>query len=518
MFTAIIVEDEYKIYQLISHLIDWDTCQVELIAYCPNGIVGLDTIKEKKPDIVITDMKMPGLTGVELISQAKESGSQAEFIVISGYKEFEFARGALVHGVTEYLLKPVNKKEINDALEKIVDKLKHRAQTADEIGSKAAKELLSQSFIQLVLSGGANTYDLDEINDRFDLNLEIGAYRMCNLTLFSLGQENYSGLPEYLKKNFGPVNALFKNILFFQNRDSNIFFLLNYDPDRITGKDIESAFSSVFKTISLPSPYVLGIGEEVLDVTSLNQSCDTAGMATYGRFQETSQHIFLYGSIPNDGKRYEEIASLQDLKRLEENAAMLEAENAAAIFDSIVGRITSFTNPSHIWKFFNHTIQTIYNVLCEKLDSKTAAQAKQDIMLRISGSRTLWQAALPLRNWIVSSITQCAENKQGSVYIRAAKSYIQEHYAEGLSLELLADHIDLNASYLSVLFKKELGLNFSEYLINVRIDAAKDLLSRTNDSVADICTKVGYTDSRHFSRLFTKKVGVKPSDYRRMIQ
>ena len=116
MISVLIADDELAVCQLVNHLIDWDGLQMERLDYASNGLEALDMIEKHRPDIVITDIRMPGLSGLELIRKTREQNIPVSFIIISGYREFEFARQAIQYGVEDYLLKPIQEKELNSLL------------------------------------------------------------------------------------------------------------------------------------------------------------------------------------------------------------------------------------------------------------------------------------------------------------------------------------------------------------------------------------------------------------------
>ncbi len=131
MFRVLIADDEPDVCRLIGHLIEWERLGLEAAGTAENGKACLEKIREENPDLVITDIRMPGMDGLELIRQVKEEGFTCRFVIVSGYQQFEYARRALRHGVEDYLLKPVGKRELNECLGQIVEKLEAKAAGED---------------------------------------------------------------------------------------------------------------------------------------------------------------------------------------------------------------------------------------------------------------------------------------------------------------------------------------------------------------------------------------------------
>ena len=140
--------------------------------------------------------------------------------------------------------------------------------------------------------------------------------------------------------------------------------------------------------------------------------------------------------------------------------------------------------------------------------------ARNRILERLGGELTISSTFETLLHWVEEQFEACRSERQNSRPVRAAKRYIREHYMESLTLEHIAAHVHLNASYFSIIFKKQTGQNFSDFLTACRIDAAKQLLRETDMPVSAVCEAVGYLDRKYFSRTFTKLVGIKPSAYR----
>jgi len=197
MIKAIIADDEIRVCQLIKNLINWDVIGIEIVGEADNGITAYDLICNKNPDIVITDIRMPGLDGLALIKKVRETKPKTSFIIISGHKHFEYAQNAVKYGVEEYLLKPINKEELTNILIKLRDRLLENSERLED--DKKIKTQLASSTDKLRKQLLANVMvdsdvliieDLEKINTEYQFSFKSGCFQAIALKLDKRNNEN----------------------------------------------------------------------------------------------------------------------------------------------------------------------------------------------------------------------------------------------------------------------------------------------------------------------------------------
>ncbi|MBP1736378.1 MAG: two component transcriptional regulator, AraC family [Oscillospiraceae bacterium] len=365
MHSAIIADDEDKICMLIQKLVDWETLDIRVVGVANNGNDAFQMIERYRPDIVITDIRMPGLDGIQLVEKTRKLDIAASFVVISGYRQFEYAHQALKFGVEDYLLKPIKKDELTATLQKICarkqSEAEHRKQAEGEPGMQ----------------------------------------------------------PDQAPFNCVPLDGYFTSQR--TNQLTRAVAALSLD---FTQRMIGEAFAWVSMQPNVSS-------------------------VTY----------------------------------------FAAAERLASVIGAALVRGGMRAEPPGF----------------QQIPGVTAA----------AGSDVLRKA---LMDWVKAEMTHdgLEYSRQEHLSIRQARQYIAEHFTEPLTLEEVAGFVHLNAYYFSAVFKREQGVNFNYYIMNLRIEAAKGLLRKSNLSVSQVAEQVGYRDIKYFRKIFLQEVGIKPSEYRRL--
>ena len=405
---VLIADDEDRVCRLIYRLIKWDELDMEVAAIAHNGLEVLSMIEEHRPDIVITDIRMPGLDGLEMIRRTKELDGTLEFIIISGYRHFEYAQNAIRYGAGDYLLKPVKEAELYSVLERMRNQyqMRHNQITQEErykaLIQNNRDRLRTTFFTDVVLKHSApeRINSLEWINETYHYEFSEGYFQIVILKVDSIAFNREENLDYIQKKIVDLAGKKLKALVFDKEyflEESRCMILLNYRPEK--EMEIYKAFKSLINELMLQNDIF-----ESLKVT--------AGL----------------GSTEKE-----------------------------AVFD-----------------FVSEVILTSMG---------EAVKRKQE---------------------------------EGKRPIREAKNYIRLHYKDALTLEKVSGVVDLNASYLSALFKKETGKTFLEYLTKVRMDKAKEMLKETNETISAICQEVGYSDTKYFVKCFQKYTGLKPNQYRKV--
>lgn len=534
MLTAIIAEDEQKVGQLIKALIKWDELNISLLGIINNGKDAFDFIKQNKPDIVITDIRMPKMDGLELIRQTKILYPEIKFIVISGYRYFEYAHSALKYGVVDYLLKPINQDDLNNILRKICEeKEKNLQQKQNETQMQheryRSRSILHRELIDKILDHNQNTGNLANVNEVYSLSLKDEFYQAVTIKLdHKRADEEYDERQDslVLEKLADMVKSVVKpNLIDYiiTIRESwQIVCIFNfiYENHSALNKSYGLLLSSMQDYIYAFNEYeiTMGIGHLVNSFGKIRNSLASALKALQYRIKlGTGRKINI------DDYNFNNM----------ESPALLIKKHQANIVNIVesfdCNRLKSVIELVFKCVEYNESVEpSIYYELAEEFvklffehvqfNDSEIISARKDILKAIHNRYTLKALQNLLEKRLCELLNKLMEKQSAMVNkpIRDAKLYIAKHYAEKIVLEDIAQLVNLNPTYFSVVFKKETGSNFSDYLINVRMEEAKALLRESNETILVIAEKVGYKDPKYFSQLFTKTVGIKPNNYRKL--
>ncbi|HYE83416.1 MAG TPA: response regulator [Clostridia bacterium] len=531
MYKVIIADDEPKVSQLIKNLIDWEALGLEHTATAQDGIAALELIGKHQPEIVITDIRMPGYDGIELIKYAKEINPKIDFIIISGYQHFDYAHNAIKYGVKDYLLKPLNKNEINTALSKMVEKYSERSRQEMHLQDDI-KRLRNELLRNIYLGYGdpvQRAADLKQINQDYNSGFVEGCYQATIIKPdFEYQPNNHEAVKMLLLKASKVVEQNLKGVcteLLQLLLEDRIFIIANYTAEnkkvfrKVLNNIIEGChlFRDIFKDLTV----TVGLGSAQTSLAGMVQSACEAKEALDDRIILGSGKIVQYNPELHMKKSVEAAVNFEKRRKL---LGMIEIFDAAGIekwIDENEAEVLKLQNISG--QFVLAVIEDILETLLFGLKNNAKANTVDNSLIVEFHEALLMQTSVRavfdvLNRYVGIILRQIAEDRknESSRPIKEAQKYINEHYASAVNLEEVSNLIGFNATYLSTLFKKETGMNFVEYVTNVRIKSAKQLLSDSKRNILDISHEVGYSDFKHFTKQFKKVTGLTPSEYRKL--
>lgn len=533
MLRVLIADDESKVCQLIEKLVDWGALGMEVVAVAENGIEALEKIKEFHPDIVITDIRMPGYDGLDLIRLGKEEAPNTEFVIISGYRHFEYAQMAIRYGVNAYLLKPIRKDELTETLKRLSAHFKEQTEqlSLEEKRQRAIRsdeKNLRQAFLQ-DLVGRRNkevlTQPLDRINREFHYHFEPGEFSIAILKLDGRvcdEEKNVRFMAEKVQAAAGKLLNGYVMEAELTELNGFHFFLLNYDPD--DRMQIRRQMKALLSEIRVQGDILknlavtMALGEGVGRLSEIGISLKNARLLIEERLLGGTGKL-MEGSIDSG----ESFADSESFAKFNDRIShTLESLDPFALREELIYLKTKMLASKEI---SGHEILQMTKEICNQylfFMKKYRLPVEENFMENFSISADNCADATELFDYLTRRLTSSYEKasrlkrQDENRPIRLVKKYVEEHFGEPLTLEEVSQIADLSPTYLSTLFKKDTGITFLEYLSKVRMDMAKKLLKETNDTVADICGKVGYSDVRYFTKSFTKYAGLKPKEYRKL--
>ena len=525
MLRVLIADDESKVCQLIEKLVDWDVLGMEVVAVAENGIEALEKIKEFHPDIVITDIRMPVLTGLEMIQKASEQGVKCHFIVVSGYKYFDYAQKALKYGVEDYLLKPIDEDELNRQLQKIVaeeEQREDKQQQVDQIEKKLedSKYLRHKEFLRQILS--QKQENIDAANTEFGLQLENKCFR--GLT-FKLDRdidvvENTQQMQFVLRKIMQRAEDAFSactiDLIAAVQSNHSVQVLLNYF--QTEQENIDNRITDFFNELSdylenfQHYRITVGVSSEVESFeqisTAIEMSKEAAASRLFkgnGRRIEYCQEPHALFSPKDFQNEYEEFAKA--VETMQPDACQYQIHKCFRLASDKALFASEFYAMG-LW-----LLRSTYDIL--EIADTFDVDVQQEVLENLSTVADLRDYVIRQVQRLITASRSERENRERKPVLEAI-AYMKEHFTEKITLEDVAATIGFNTNYFSELFKKETGENFSNYLLGIRMEKAKQLLRDTKIPVYEIGESVGYKDAKYFSQQFMKVVGVKPAEYRKL--
>ncbi|MCF0229130.1 MAG: response regulator [Parasporobacterium sp.] len=534
---VLIADDEPKVCELIKYLIPWDELGLELAAAAGNGLEAIEVLKNRKVDILITDARMPECDGIELIKWCSQNKPGIKSIVISGYRNFEYAHGALKYGVNSYLLKPINRKELEESLSEIIEELRgeeREVQNSNELQKIMSRnrDTLRNHFISSYVFDGYQYSRIksglvDDINSEYQMNFRDETYRAIFIKLDHDPELDapMDRLLNIVKKNTEELMTGFAYESVSVKAHSGVIHLLNY------GMNLEAEFRSKMdelyadleKTLDAydRTHLTIGVGVRGNSLSEIGRCIAMAGEAVKFRVDNPGKKVIFYEDYEYKICHYDHIVSMERRRVLESHTKHGNISDIGKVIDECRMQVAAIGNmsPAVLYAVINEIGQIPLSVTESILEDKAIiAEIRTGFEERIDctvSKEGLWNCVRETYEKCVGAILSEMANQQTKP-VRLLKTYIEEHYGEPISLESAAEYVKLSPNYVSTIFKKETGVSFLEYLTTARLDAATEMLRKTDMSINEIAEKVGYADVKYFSKLCRKTLGMKPSEYRKL--
>lgn len=509
MYKAIIVDDEKQIVDGLCKMIKWPELGFEVCATARNGMEAIPLIKSHKPDLVVTDVRMPVMDGLKMLEHVRVNISEdIEFIILSGFSEFQYAQKAMQYNVKSYILKPIDEAQIYGILVDIKNILDEK---------EIRKNLKIKAYINDFVSGeqpdknelilaGEETYGLRYIVVEKRLKIDsLGTYA---------DEENSCDLSNFIADKIG---------------EANMKFVLKQDRNRchmVAGRSLLSGFEFDVKHLAASIKVFLSnyksvqtdilIGRKVQTFKDLYDSVKTIFFCRNKLFYTKAASIILYDDIKDekfckvydDNKAVIKILSAfrkNDMEKLEQDLGRLTAH-----FESLQ------VVPEIVLVHLDGIMASIIQILSERkndigevLELYSKYKKIQDKINVYDLERFVFEFCMFCNEFSLRSL----QNENIDIVSKVAR-YVDENYMEPLRIMDIAERFYVNPAYLGQQFAKKKGCSFNHYINSVRIEKAKELLANTDHKIYKIAMETGYDDPNYFSSKFLEYTGHTPSDYR----
>ncbi|QOS77224.1 response regulator [Paenibacillus sp. JNUCC31] len=528
MYRVLLVDDEEDVREGLVVEVDWEALDLRIVGLAENGREALEMAERVEPDIVVTDISMPFMDGLELAKRLRERNPLVKVVILTGYDEFDYARQAVSLSVDEYLLKPFSAGHLTELLTRL------RAQMAAEVAERedvqqlrdhyyTSLPLLQADLMATLLHRQKSPQYIHGKAKQCGLDLHGERYGVSVLTLHMDGDQ--SGDVEL--KQFAALNIAAE--VWTEHGAGHAFMhqetiVLLY-VDRWGGEDGEKrqqqALENVMRSINhyLRIPATVGSGSIVNTLAGVKHAYEDALLALDYRLVPGTDPLIYIADVERQtaGKlRFDELKQ-QTLTRCLKAGTQAELEDALEI---IFREITVEHGRSDIQLYLIEVLTNVWKA------AQASGEAMEDIfgagfqlyadLFRLPG---LSEAQGKVREVCLLVQHRIASGRQ-HVYkdiVEQALSFTKEHYADpDLSIQKVCGHLHISSGYFCGIFKKEVQLTFLQYLMQIRMEAAKELLRSTEMKSFEIAGQVGFAEPNYFSFCFKKHIGISPKEYRKM--
>ncbi len=526
-YSVLLVDDEEEVIRIIIKKIDWEALGFTVVGYADNGMKALELVEEMQPDVVMTDIRMPYMDGMELAGNIKDKYPETKLLIFTGFDEFEYAKEAIHLEVEEYILKPVNSMELAEIFRRLRGKLDREKSERQNVASLEqyymdSLPLLQANFFTALIEGTIRENELSKYLQDYRIIL-VGPVYVCvvvhvstthvpeNMSILQMQTSVKMMLDERKNKSWAG---------YYFNYLGNMVGILQLQSEEKVAEltDAASRFCRYAQKM-LDAVVTVGIGIPYRNVMDVSKS--------YASAREAVSYRVIYGAPGAINIR--EVAPQEKLAQMPSDNALL-----AALFKAV--RLGTEEEVQEAAEHFarsmdeqSDSLQKHYMMTMELVDEFHKFMVGNELpenVLPETDVRKIHQKLMDLdpaglRNWIRNTslaFRGCMANARASStqsLIRRAENYVEDHYGDSdISLDEVSSVLGISSSYFSSAFKRETGNSFIGYLTDYRMKQAARLLLETTDKSYIIAGKVGYTDPNYFSYVFKRQFGVSPSKYR----
>ena len=541
MLKIFLAEDEVIVRETIKRMIPWEDLGFELVGEAADGEMALPLLLRQKPDLLITDIKMPFMDGLTLAKVAKKEIPGLKVVILSGYDDFSYAKQAINIGVEDYLLKPITKNALIERLTEIRSRYEHE-KTQKEYYEKFHREMQayeknsSRDFFEALVSGSMDMMEIYRRSEKLGLDIVAEAY---NVLIFTMNcEEDFSGQREGYSEWEAESLELLEE--FFSENTSAMLFRCNIfsygvlikgqkETIEENTRSCVSEIQRIFDRKEQKRPWFVAAGEPVERLSQIQKSYYSASRAFSQRYLYDENILY-----------YDEMASMEKKNVTEDDSTYLQKVDVNALNPAILQKFLSNglleetenfvkdyfyaigQEPLESLVFRNYvTLNVRFSVMSflKEIGCDTRTLEQEDTEDVLSESSKSLENAIAYAEKIISQAIalrdQNSGNKNRSI-LKTAVDFIDSHYMEeDMSLNKAANAANVSANHFSALFRQNMGQTFIEYLTNLRMNKAKEYLRCTSMRSSEIAGEIGYKDAHYFSYLFKKTQGMTPSDYRK---
>lgn len=508
-FKVILVDDEPAALEGMQLWIDWEKLGFEICGTCSNGADALRSIEELKPDLVVTDVNMPLMDGLEMIGAWQKSGDRkVNFVIVSGYSEFDYARRAMSYGIQHYLLKPIDQDEAEKELQAVYQEILHEyeKQQIRQIASYEETVCLLKKLVTKELPSQSELTVLETLS---------GIRGVWNLCLVKCDPPVYSQLRETAASLLSDREGIY--LIDLEMHCFGIVF--GYDPAQGQG---DESWGLLRELSQIYSPYhvFMSVGAGESSLFQLENCYKTAKEAIVHNFYDPA-----YAAI----KEYEAVRSCRfqydydQIRLIDGIAGAMNLLDVSGFEESVESAARSFREmeivPEIVKKIVIHLMYKIMEYLRE-----SDGEQVESLLAKYNQLLSGLSDAVLLLDDLMGHLLNCGrdtiqmmhreQSLKSQGIIQEINEYIRGHYREALTIKKLSEVFYLHPVYLGQLLQRKNGISFNELVHNLRIEEAAVLLKQNRQKNSEIAEKVGYANYGQFLKQFEKRMGMSPNEFK----
>lgn len=503
MYKVLLVDDEEMVTQGLSRFVPWQELGFQVAGTAASVDKALDFLQGEPVDLVITDVMMPVKTGLDLIASLNSRYPAVKTVILSGYSDFAYAQQAVRLGALDYLTKPINFAAIRELLQRVREKLDEERQRT------GTNDRLTQALTRSVIMNLCNGFPLEP--GKMALYLDIS----CPITALRLSCHTRQPLPANLAPHLASVLGRCQIV---SPGENELLCVLEGHREQSA---VCAALEELVALVSIGTlPLCIGVSEEFPGYRELPTAAVQAAKAMRYQMARCTAGVTPYSKMRQMYLNLKETAEEKITGLVADLATPDRRQNLVAEFQGVFSALEARPEVSLT------TAQQFCTELLIELDAPLRELLPEDYprhallsetLMEILSDRTLRDlqdhVTAYLRN-LLADLPHSDEGENALELIDRVKTYIQDHYAENLTLAVLSNVFFVCPAYLSRLFKKKTGINFVDYLTRLRVEKAKEFLAIPTLKVYTVAEMVGYENPRYFSRIFKDITGTSPQDYR----
>ena len=531
MLRIFLAEDESIIRETLRDTVPWTQYGYTFVGEAGDGEMALPLIRQTRPDVLITDIRMPFMDGLALSELISREFPEIKIIIISGHDDFEYARKAINIGVERYLLKPITKNALLDVLEEVREKIEgdraghsYLAQFHQE--AQEYEQYARRVFFERIVSGQLSVQQIYETADKLDMDLRAHSYTLALFSILSGVPETWSEPGTNLRDALLSHFMKYPEYILLRWSLTTYLVLIKGGADKMAGliRRCAGAVQEAYEVYAPEQSWYVAIGRPTQRLSALPACYDEASRLWAYRYIQPRQHILTADTV--------DVAAGTDAD------TSLDRLDARKLDAAILVSVMQSASAGEIPSFVDEYVHGVEEALASKpfcqflmLNARFAATAYTGTLeipqeeflssLRcldmVGRNVTAADLIIYLTEILLRAVELREQTSSGQLrtLLRQAVAYIDLHFTdEDLSLNRVAREVNISANYLSAVFSQEMGATFIEYVTGRRMDRAKELLRTTNKRSGEVAAAVGYRDPHYFSFLFKKTQGCTPRDYR----
>ncbi|MHB1391480.1 MAG: response regulator transcription factor [Clostridia bacterium] len=525
MMKLLIADDEYLVIDSLKYMVERFVENVEVVGTAKSGREAIEKAMELKPEIIFMDIHMPGIDGIEAIKQIKEIRSDTIFVIITAYEYFNYAKEAISLGVHDYLLKPINRSKVVETLEGICTTIAAKREAVQRemlLKEKMNKVIphLEGQFIYSQLFDGNTVKDAAFYEEVFGMRIGNG-YVMMAIVEDMENQGKQEDMKTSLDKQkfYNMFSLELKNLCQCLIGPPLLDKVAAYIPvdERVDSYEVRNMSIGIASRLAekinrnINIRYKIGIGR-CYDIGNFSKSCNEANMSAS---LKNDDNVIHFEDIMAKGNALDMYPESQE-KELIRKLLSVDAEGALDAFERIFLWLT-MNYKEDMDRIKSRIIELFFLIkrsvpYCVENDS-LRVQGFLNSVLKTQGLRELKIACTGRLEQIITDMRESREMEINSLSAKV-KKYIIENFNKDISMDDAAKETNLSYHYFSKFFKDSTGKSFVEYLTELRVAKSRELLRETNDSIKEICYKIGYSDPNYYCKIFKRVTGMTPTEYR----